>query len=865
MKTILRSLAAGAFIAASTASAQSTSPLWGTLVGGAHRVGFDVLTTRDPTRDGGASDTASRESDRGYPIVISYWYPATPASGADLMTFGAYQASTAISEQLRPQPAAQLQSNERALKAFYERAPNFSFGLIDEDRWARLYPTKLTAVARATAATGRYPLLLGVGGPGGNAVLGEYLASHGYVVALVSSPSTIDLTPAERMEWYVRDLEFALSHLRRADNVDARRIGTWGFSFAGMPALLAAMRMPKVAAVASLESGTFSPQFSGQLRANPFFDSTALRVPLLHMMRASLSRETEQLAGLEALRYSSRLRYLLNDTSLVHQDFGMHGIAAAAVLDKRPGAVAAVREAQRANAEYIRRFFDAHVKGDQTAIAWLARSPEENGFTRGAVTLERLDARPPAPTAREIVAWITSQGHRATIARVRDAHRADPTAAVFAEASLNSLGYQLLTDATSAAAIEIFKLNTELYPRSANTWDGVSEAYETVGDSAQAIAYARRTIEALPGDPTITNESRREQLRAISNERIQRLTATGRARQPSLQFPSGVALDSAGNIFVADRNAHVVFRIDARTNDMTVFAGTGLAGRSGDGGPARTARLRSPEWLEFDAQGNLILADRGNHVIRKIDRAGIITHVAGTGAQAQSGDGGPAATAEMTNPFGLTLDRQGNIFFFDTEVHAIRRIDARTGVVTTVVGNKQQGFAGDGGPATQAMLYRPHNGVFDRDGSLIFGDSFNQRVRRWDPSTGRIETIAGTGEQGTSPDGTPARQAKFTFFGGMVVDRAGDLLITGLDHRIMKLDRRAGVLRVVAGTGTAGFSGDGGPATAAQFSTPYGIALARNGDIIISDAGNARVRRIDASTGVIRTIGSGEAKAPVDR
>ena len=324
--------------------------------------------------------------------------------------------------------------------------------------------------------------------------------------------------------------------------------------------------------------------------------------------------------------------------------------------------------------------------------------------------------------------------------------------------------------------------------------------------------------------------------------------------RPALQFPSGLTLDAAGNVFVADRVAHVVFRIDARTNDITVFAGTGTAGWSGDGGPARNALLRNPEWVEFDARGNLYVADRGNHVIRKIDTTGIITHVAGTGVTGQSGDGGPAATAAMTNPFGFTLDRAGNLFFFDTEVHAIRRIDARNGVVTTVIGNKQRGFAGDGGPATQAMLSRPHNGAFDRDGALIFGDSFNNRIRRWDPSTGIIETIAGSGEQGSSPDGTPLRQAKFTFFGGIAVDRNGDLVVTGLDNRIFKLDRRAGVIRVVAGTAVAGFSGDGASAMTAQFTSPYGIAIAPNGDIIVADAGNARVRRIDARTGIIRTI-----------
>lgn len=326
---------------------------------------------------------------------------------------------------------------------------------------------------------------------------------------------------------------------------------------------------------------------------------------------------------------------------------------------------------------------------------------------------------------------------------------------------------------------------------------------------------------------------------------------------PALRMPSGLTLDAAGNVIVADREAHVVFRIDARTGAVTVIAGTGTAGWSGDGGPARQARLRNPEWVEFDARGNLFLADRGNHVVRRIDPAGRISHVAGTGASGQAGDGGPAATAAMTNPFGLTLDRGGNLFVFDTEVHAIRRIDAASGVITTVIGNQQRGFSGDGGPATQARLYRPHNGVFDRDGSLVFGDSFNQRIRRWDPATGIITTIAGTGDQGISPDGTAASGARFTYFGAMAIDREGNLVFTSLDHRILRLDRTTGILRVIAGTGAAGFSGDDGPAREAQLNIPYGLAIAANGDLVFSDAGNSRVRRIDGATGIIRTIAGG--------
>jgi sugar lactone lactonase YvrE len=148
----------------------------------------------------------------------------------------------------------------------------------------------------------------------------------------------------------------------------------------------------------------------------------------------------------------------------------------------------------------------------------------------------------------------------------------------------------------------------------------------------------------------------------------------------------------------------------------------------------------------------------------------------------------------------------------------------------------------------------PHNGVFAPDGDLIFGDSFNQRIRRWTPRTGIITTIAGIGTEGSSPDGAPADSARFSYFGAMAIDRNGDLIWTSLDNRILKLEMATRRIRVIAGTGEAGFGGDGGPATAAQLNVPYGLAIAENGDLIFSDARTGRVRRIDMRCGVIRTI-----------
>jgi dienelactone hydrolase len=332
----------------------------------------------------------------------------------------------------------------------------------------------------------------------------------------------VDLNPVAQMEYYVRDLEFALARMRAQPMVDPGPVATWGFSFAGMPALLASMRNPDVAAVVSLESAIFYPNFAGQMTGNPFYSPTAVRVPFLHMFRAEESQPNENLAGFQALRYSMRYRYLLNDTSLVHQDFGTHGMAAAVVLEKRPHALAASRLAQRANAEYIRHFLDGYVRHDATALAWLGKTPAENGFPAEAITLERLPAVTPAPTAAEFVALVESAGIQSAMSRFRAARLSDGDAPIFQELEINRLGYQLMNSGKRLEGIEVFKANTEFYPTSANTWDSLSEAYETVGDSANAVGMARRTLEVAPAETRLT-PAVRDNLVRISNERIQRL------------------------------------------------------------------------------------------------------------------------------------------------------------------------------------------------------------------------------------------------------------------------------------------------------------------------------------------------------
>jgi sugar lactone lactonase YvrE len=276
-----------------------------------------------------------------------------------------------------------------------------------------------------------------------------------------------------------------------------------------------------------------------------------------------------------------------------------------------------------------------------------------------------------------------------------------------------------------------------------------------------------------------------------------------------------------------------------------VIAGDGTAGFAGDGSPADRASFRNPEWVDHDSQGHLWIADRGNGRVRVVDR---------TTGLVRTAVGGP--NGGLTSPFGLVVGAKDTIFVFDTDAHTIRRVEA--GGLVAVVGDGIAGFRGDRGPGLAARTRRPHNGVFDAAGRLVFGDSFNHRIRRWDPVSDRIDTIAGTGEEGAPTVGGLALQSALGYFGALAVEGDGSVVFTStVDNRILRVRGATGRIEVVAGTGREGFSGDGGPAVDAQLRFPYGLAIDDGGSLYVADAGNRRIRRINRGTGAIETIAGG--------
>ncbi len=330
----------------------------------------------------------------------------------------------------------------------------------------------------------------------------------------------------------------------------------------------------------------------------------------------------------------------------------------------------------------------------------------------------------------------------------------------------------------------------------------------------------------------------------------------------TLYQPRGVAVDSKGNILIADTQNRRVRRVSP-TGQITAFAGTGIIGSSGDGGPAVDATLNFPNVVSVDKADNAYISDQLTHRIRKVTPDGKISTIAGTGEGfgGFGGDGGPATAAQLNGQVGLAVDTAGNLFVADRLNNRIRRIDAITGVITTVAGSGLVGNGGDSGPATQAELNLPTGIAVDGAGNLYIADTGNQRIRRVSIADGKISTIAGTGVAGFSGDGGPAASAliNLTYPATLTVDAAGNLYFADRgNHRIRKIalgSGGSGVITTVAGTGTAGFNGDGTAPEGTALSFPTSVAFDAVGNMVIADSGNNRVRRVRLASS-LRTVAS---------
>jgi streptogramin lyase len=290
------------------------------------------------------------------------------------------------------------------------------------------------------------------------------------------------------------------------------------------------------------------------------------------------------------------------------------------------------------------------------------------------------------------------------------------------------------------------------------------------------------------------------------------------------------------------------------------YAGTGQKGKSGDGGPAAKAMISEIYGICRSPDGALYVCDTDNHQIRKVAPDGTLSLYAGTGSMGYSGDNGPALEAELNEPYEIRFDRAGNLFFVDMGDNCVRRIDGKSRVITTVAGTGKAGFSGDGGPATAATFNQPHSIALDPRGNLYVCDIANNRIRKIDMSSGVITTFAGTGKKSATPDGAKIDGAPLNGPRAIDFDKAGNLWLALREgNAVYKLDSAEGTIHHVAGTGAKGFSGNGGPAIGATLSGPKGLSVGPDGNVYLADTESHSIRMIDVGKGTIELVaGTGE-------
>jgi sugar lactone lactonase YvrE len=316
----------------------------------------------------------------------------------------------------------------------------------------------------------------------------------------------------------------------------------------------------------------------------------------------------------------------------------------------------------------------------------------------------------------------------------------------------------------------------------------------------------------------------------------------GAATNASLYFPVGVAFDAPGNLFIADQYNNRIRRVDTNGIITTVAGKRGGGSYSGDGGAATNASLNYPTGVAFDAFGNLFIADQYNYRIRRVDTNGIITTVAGKSGSGYSGDGSAATNASLNYPTGVAFDSFGNLYIADPYNNRIRRVDTN-GIITTVAGKSSSGYSGDGGMATNASLFYPSRVAFDSFGNLFIVDNSNNRIRRVD-TNGIITTVAGNGTNGYSSDGGAATNASLYYPADVAFDAPGNLFIADqYNNRIRKVDTN-GIITTVAGNGGSAYPGDGGAATNANLNRPFGVTFDTFGNLYIADNQNNRIRKV---------------------
>jgi len=391
--------------------------------------------------------------------------------------------------------------------------------------------------------------------------------------------------------------------------------------------------------------------------------------------------------------------------------------------------------------------------------------------------------------------------------------------------------------------------------------------YKDIGDGKKAAEVVLTLVDGVAvdskGNVFISHRSK-NRIRKVDKDGIITTVAgngaagfsgdNGPALKASFNFPAGLCLDKAGNLYVADRNNHRVRRIDT-SGIITTVAGAGTPDMGGDGGPAVEAHLNYPSDLVCDGKGNLYISDRSNNRIRKVDSQGIISTVAGMGLPEFGGDFGPATGAFLKYPFGIDLDAKGNLYIADRGNNRIRKVDSQ-GIITTVAGDGTHFFSGDYGPATRASLAYPTDVVADGSGNLYIADRNNNRIRKVN-SLGIMTTVMGIGRYEYNGDNEIASETTLHLPFALALSTDGKLIIVDRNHfRVRSMDLKSHAIATLAGNGDSWFRGDGGTGTGATLEFPSGIGIDSKGNVIFSDKMHNRLRFIDRKGFIYSLAGS---------
>jgi sugar lactone lactonase YvrE len=323
----------------------------------------------------------------------------------------------------------------------------------------------------------------------------------------------------------------------------------------------------------------------------------------------------------------------------------------------------------------------------------------------------------------------------------------------------------------------------------------------------------------------------------------------GPAQNVLLGHPTGLAEDSTGNVYVTDRRG-VIWKVDL-LGEASIIAGTGYRGLASAGIKALQSSLGRPENVEVDSLGRLYVPDSVNHVVVRLDPDGRLTRVAGIGTPGYRGDGGPALAAELYEPYDVNLDSQGNIYIADYMNHRIRRVTPE-GVISTVAGTGTRGYSGDGGAAVASQLNGPYGIAVGPGDDLFIADSYNHVIRRVDAS-GVITTVAGLGRPGYAGDGGPAQEAMLNAPQALAFDKMGRMYIADEHNHAIRMVSPEGMISTVIGNGQAGFSEDGVLAVQGQLSDPEAVIVRHDGSLLIADADNGRLCGV-TSTGLVQAF-----------